>query len=165
MKIGKRILGMMLAVVMACSLSISVFAMEPINESNEVVPVASSEIVITRDENGNITFETPDDAGAARIPGWANIVGVYVNSIDKNRVQVSIQNVGLDWVDSVSMHIQIYNPQGLQYIRNLTETSIKQMIPRNNVYYVAGWNRIVITNIVVKDEGDVGKLDNIDYWK
>ena len=69
MKIGKRILGMMLAVVMACSLSISVFAMEPINESNEVVPVASSEIVITRDENGNITFETPDDAGTHPLPG------------------------------------------------------------------------------------------------
>lgn len=78
---------------------------------------------------------------------------------------LSIQNIGLDWVDSVSMNIKIYNPQGLQYNEGLTETNIVQLLPRNNDYYVSGWNRIVITNIVVKDEGDSGKLADIDYSK
>lgn len=49
--------------------------------------------------------------------------------------------------------------------RSLTETNIVQLLPRNNDYYVSGWNRIVITNIVVKDEGDSGKLADIDYSK
>ena len=80
-------------------------------------------------------------------------------------MRVSIQNIGLDWVDSVSMNIKIYNPQGLQYNEGLTETNIVQLLPRNNDYYVSGWNRIVITNIVVKDEGDSGKLADIDYSK
>ena len=63
------------------------------------------------------------------------------------------------------MNIKIYNPQGLQYNEGLTETNIVQLLPRNNDYYVSGWNRIVITNIVVKDEGDSGKLADIDYSK
>lgn len=165
MKISKKILAMILTVVMSVVLSVSAFAAEIDNTTDNAVPVASSELVIIRDENGNVQFETLNGTIDPRIPGLANIVSVYVYDVDENHVKVSIQNIGLDWVDSVSMNIKIYNTRGLQYNKNLTETSIKQFLPRNNTYYVAGWNRIVISNIVVKDEGDVAYSNDIDCEK
>ena len=164
MKMCKKILAMMIAVVMVCSLAVPTFAAE-VSAEESMNFAATSEIVITRDDSGNVQFEVPNNAIEPRIPGWANLVQVGVKTLDQNRVRVSIQNIGLDWVDSVSMNIKIYNPQGLQYNVGLTETNIVQLLPRNNDYYVSGWNRIVITNIVVKDEGDSGKLADIDYSK
>lgn len=165
MKIGKKILAIIFTVVMAVELSVSAFSIEINNTIDNTVPITSSELVIIRDENGNVQFETHDGTISPRIPGFANIVSVSVYNVDRNHVKVSIQNIGLDWVDSVSMNIKIYNARGLQYNQDLTEKSIKQFFPRNNEYYVSGWNRIVISNIVAKDEGDVAYLKDIDYKK
>lgn len=165
MKFVKRILSTLLVLVFSFSLSITAFAVELDKTTTTPQEVASSVLIVTRDENGEVQFEVPSTEINPKIPGWANILKVSVADLGINKLRVSIQNLGLDWIDQVSMNIKIYNERGLQIDKYLTEQSIKQFLPRNNDYYVVGWNRIVITNIIAKDEGDVGYLNNIDYSK
>lgn len=85
---------MLLAVVMALSMSVSALAAEPNKVSTDAqeAPVASSELVILRDENGEVHFEVPNDNSIdPRIPGLANIVAKdegdvgYLNDIDYSK--------------------------------------------------------------------------------
>ncbi len=63
------------------------------------------------------------------------------------------------------MNVKVYNLYRIQVNKNITETSIKQLLPRNNNFYVKGWHRIAISNIVAKDAGETIYLSDIDYWR
>lgn len=163
MKSTKKLLSLILALALTVSLAVPAMAAE--QPTAQITQQSNSnELIITRDENGEIRYETSNGI-EPRIPGWPNILEVKVKDLNANKVRVSIQNIGLDWVDEVTMHINLYNERGLQSSKDYKEESIKQFIPRNIDLYLVGWTRIVITNIVGKDEGDVGYLPDIDYSK
>lgn len=137
----KKLTTMLLVLVMVISIGTPVFAAE----KEDVASYDSSNISETE----------------SRIKGWDNILVVKAIDGGANKVKVSIQNIGLDWVDKVSMRVRIYNQYGLQYDQPLVETTILQMLPRNNSFSITGWTKIILSNIVGEDEGDVGNLPDV----
>lgn len=159
MKKVKKLLSMMMAFVLVLSLTIPAYAMEP--EESGVAQVASEEIVlvITQDEDGEISYEGGPEA---RIPGWSNILKVTAKDIGNDTVRISATNIALDWLDKVTVRIQIYNERGLQFDQYRTETTLVQLLPRKiGDFYIKGWTKVVVSEIKGEDEGDVGYLPNV----
>lgn len=178
MKKIKKVLYSVLAMLVCVSaLSISAFAAEskvmqqPQSYSEPATDnaafynsISDDSIVISKDANGNLVY-TDGTGELLRVKGWSNILSVKVYDRGNGYWRVSMQNIGLDWVDKVTCNIKIYEGNVLQYNRNHTETVLKQLKPRNIDGYLNGWTRIVVSNIVGTDEGDVGYLPDIDYSK
>ncbi len=119
-------------------------------------------IVVTRDTGVGIQYGD-GIAAPMRIPGWANILRVKVVDVDRDHWRVSVQNIGLDWIDEVSFTVEVYNVQGLQYRLNLSAVNVKQFLPWTFGDYAKDWKMIVVSNIVGRDEGDIGRLADITY--
>ena len=122
-------------------------------------------VVISKDADGEIQVHQNNDVDP-RIPGWPNWLYVYAHNDGNDNWSVWAKNIGLDWIDKVTLNVRVYNERGLQHSLNYSEEGIIQAFPRRMAEgYTRGWTRIEVRNIRGFDEGDYGTIPDVNLYR